>query len=94
MAFEDVIKNIESAAKREAVLAAAPRAFSKSVEENMALLEAIEKTDPGEMQRKVIQFTEDAVTQVNDSCRSLDAVKRSAPTEFLDNIAMGGSGGF
>jgi hypothetical protein len=94
MAFEDVIKNIESAAKREAVLAAAPRAFSKSVEENMALLEAIEKTDPGAVQRKVIQFTEDAVSQVNDSCRALDAVKRSAPTEFLENISIGGSGGF
>jgi hypothetical protein len=94
MAFEDVVRNIESAAKREAVLAEAPRAFSKSVEENMALLEAIEKTDPGEVQRKVIQFTEDAVSQVNDSCRALDAVKRSAPTEFLENIAMGGSGGF
>jgi hypothetical protein len=93
MAFEDVVRNIESAAKREAVIAAAPRAFSKSVEENVALMEAIEKTDPGELQRKVIQFTEDAVTQVNDSCAALDAVQRTAPTQFLTNIAMGGTRG-
>ena len=87
--YEDMVKNVESAAKREAVLIAAPRAFSKSIEENMAIIEAIEKTDPGELQRKVIQFTEDAIALVDESCRVNTAAAKSAPGEFLNRILEG-----
>lgn len=89
MLYEDMVKNVESAAKREAVLIAAPRAFSKSIEENMAIIEAIEKTDPGELQRKVIQFTQDAIALVDESCRVNTAAARSAPGEFLNRILEG-----
>jgi hypothetical protein len=87
--YEDLINKIESAAKREAVIIAAPRSFSKSIEENIAILEAIEKTDPGELQRQVAQLTELAVTRVDDACRSNPAIAAAAPGQFLESVIRG-----
>jgi hypothetical protein len=89
MLYEDLIKNIESAAKKEAVIAAAPRAFSKSVEENIAIIEAIEKTDPGELQRTVMQLTTDAVGLVDEACRLNSTSGGSAPAQFLERVITG-----
>jgi len=87
--YEDLIKGIESAAKKEAVIAAAPRAFSKSIEENIAIIEAIEKTDPGELQRTVMQLTTDAVALVDEACRLNSTSAGSAPAQFLERVITG-----
>lgn len=89
MLYEDLIRGIESAAKKEAVIAAAPRAFSKSVEENIAIIEAIEKTDPGELQRTVMQLTTDAVGLVDEACRLNSTSGGSAPAQFLERVITG-----
>ena len=87
--FEEVVSGIESAAKNEAVIAQAQRAFTMSLDENMAIMEAIQKTDPGELQRKVMQFTEDAIWQVDEACRANFGKSSSAPTEFLERMIRG-----
>jgi hypothetical protein len=86
MLYEETIGKIESAAKREAVIIAAPRSFSKSVEENIAIMEAIEKTDPGAMQRQVTQLTELAVDTVDYACRANSAIRFTPPSQFLNEI--------
>jgi len=87
--YDDIIRNIESAAKREAVIAAAPRAFTKSMKENLAIIEAIDKTDPGELQRKVMQFTEDAIRQVDEACAVRGEVSPTSPSDLLQRIVLG-----
>lgn len=87
--YDDIIRNIESAAKKEAVIAAAPRAFTKSIKENLAIIEAIDKTDPGELQRKVMQFTEDAVLQVDEACSARGRTSPTSPSDFLERVVTG-----
>jgi len=60
-----------------------------SIDENLAILEAVQKTDPGELQRKVMQFTEDAVVRVDDACRARFGDTGPAPTQFLDRVVRG-----
>jgi hypothetical protein len=86
MLYEETIGKIESAAKREAVIIAAPRSFSKSIEENIAIMEAIEKTDPGAMQRQVTQLTELAVETVDDACRLRSRISPTAPSQLLEGF--------
>ena len=89
IAYRDLIQGIESAAKAEAVMHQAQKVFTMSIDENMAILEAVQKTDPGELQRKVMQFTEDAVVRVDDACRARFGDTTSAPTQFLDRVIRG-----
>jgi hypothetical protein len=92
IAYKDMIEGIESAAKSEAVMHQAQKAFTMSIDENMAILEAVEKTDPGELQRKVMQFTEDAVARVNEECRLRFGefnTPAPPPTQFLDRVIRG-----
>jgi hypothetical protein len=89
IAYKDMIEGIESAAKSEAVMHQAQKAFTMSIDENIAILEAVEKTDPGELQRKVMQFTEDAVVRVDDACRARFGQMAPAPTQFLDRVIRG-----
>ena len=63
--------------------------FTMSVDENKAILEALEKTDPGELQRQVLRFTEDAVEQVNNACRTRFGNTVSDATEFLERTIRG-----
>jgi hypothetical protein len=89
IAYKDMIEGVESAAKSEAVMHQAQKAFTMSIDENIAILEAVEKTDPGELQRKVMQFTEDAVVRVDDACRARFGQMAPAPTQFLDRVIRG-----
>lgn len=89
IAYKDLIEGIESAAKTEAVMHQAQKAFTMSIDENIAILEAVEKTDPGELQRKVMQFTEDAVVRVDEACRARFGDLAPAPTQFLDRVVRG-----
>ena len=95
-AFEEMVKKIESAAKSEAVIYQARAVFNRSIEENMSLMKAIEATDPGELQRSIVKFTEDSMALVDDYCAinyaSIGGPKLSA-TEFLQQIAPGISKG-
>ena len=84
LAYRDLIQGIESAAKAEAVMHQAQKVFTMSIDENIAILEAVQKTDPGDIQRKVMQFTQNSVEEVNDTCRALFGRTAPAPTEFLD----------
>lgn len=84
IAYRDLIQGIESAAKSEAVMHQAQKVFTMSIDENIAILEAVQKTDPGEVQRKVMQFTQNSVEEVNDTCRALFGRSAPMPTEFLD----------
>jgi hypothetical protein len=89
IAYKDLIQGIESAAKAEAVMHQAQKVFTMSIDENLAILEAVQKTDPGELQRKVMQFTEDAVVRVDDACRARFGDTGPAPTQFLDRVVRG-----
>jgi hypothetical protein len=89
IAYKDLIQGIESAAKAESVMHQAQKVFTMSIDENIAILEAVQKTDPGELQRKVIQFTEDAVVRVDDACRARFGDTGPAPTQFLDRVVRG-----
>jgi hypothetical protein len=89
IAYRDLIQGIESAAKAESVMHQAQKVFTMSIDENMAILEAVQKTDPGELQRKVMQFTEDAVVRVDDACRARFGDTAPAPTQFLDRVIRG-----
>jgi hypothetical protein len=86
MLYEETIGKIESAAKREAVIIAAPRSFSKSIEENIAIMEAIEKTDPGALQRQVTQLTELAVDTVDSACRARSRIASNPPSQLLEGF--------
>jgi hypothetical protein len=86
MLYEETIGKIESAAKREAVIIAAPRSFSKSIEENIAIMEAIEKTDPGAMQRQVTQLTELSVDTVDSACRARSIAAPTPPSQLLEGF--------
>jgi hypothetical protein len=90
-AFNDMVKKIESAAKNEAVIYQARAVFNKSIEENMALMKAIEALDPGELQRSVVKFTEDAVNLVDEFCATrFDVIggPKTTGTEFLQNLGV------
>jgi hypothetical protein len=87
--FREVIQGIEAAAKKEAVMYQTQKLFTMSVAENKAILEALEKTDPGELQRQVLRFTEDAVEQVNNACRARFGNTVSDATEFLERTVRG-----
>jgi hypothetical protein len=89
LGFKDLIQGIEAAAKKEAVMYQTQKMFTMSVQENKAILEALEKTDPGELQRKVIRLTEDAVEQVNNACRTRYGTLASDATEFLERTVRG-----
>jgi hypothetical protein len=89
IAYKDLIQGIESAAKAESVMHQAQKVFTMSIDENLAILEAVQKTDPGELQRKVMQFTEDAVVRVDDACRARFGDTGPAPTQFLDRVVRG-----
>jgi len=89
IAYKDLIQGVESAAKSEAVMHQAQKVFTLSIDENIAILEAVQKTDPGELQRKVIQFTEDAVSNVDDACRARFGQLAPEPTQFLDRVIRG-----
>ena len=95
-AFNEMIAKIESAAKSEAIIYQARGVFNKSIEENLTLMKAIEATDPGELQRSVVKFTEDSMALVDDYCAinyaSIGGPKLSA-TEFLQQVAPGISKG-
>jgi hypothetical protein len=87
LGFRELVEGIEAAAKREAILNQAPKIFTMSTKENMTLLEAIEKSDPGEIQRAVQRFTDDALDQVNASCRA--RFGSTSPTDDLDRLGIG-----
>jgi hypothetical protein len=89
LGFKDLIQGIEAAAKKEAVMYQTQKMFTMSVQENKGILEALEKTDPGELQRKVIRLTEDAVEQVNNACRARYGTLASDATEFLERTVRG-----
>ena len=57
--------------------------------ENLAIIEAIDKTDPGELQRKVMQFTEDAIRQVDEACAARGEVSPTSPSDLLERIVLG-----
>lgn len=90
-AFNDMIKKIESAAKSEAVIYQARAVFNRSIEENMSLMKAIEAADPGDVQRSVVKFTEDAVDLVDVYCATRFNViggPKTTGTEFLQNLGV------
>jgi hypothetical protein len=90
-AFNDMVKKIESAAKSEAVIYQARAVFSKSIEENTALMKAIEAADPGDVQRSVVKFTEDAVDLVDEFCATrFDVIggPKTTGTEFLQSLGV------
>jgi hypothetical protein len=90
-AFNDMIKKIESAAKSEAVIYQARAVFNRSIEENTSLMKAIEAADPGDVQRSVVKFTEDAVDLVDVYCATRFSViggSKTTGTEFLQNLGV------
>jgi hypothetical protein len=90
-AFNDMVKKIESAAKSEAVIYQARAVFNKSIEENIALMKAIEAADPGDVQRSVVKFTEDAVDLVDVFCATrFDVIggPKTTGTEFLQSLGV------
>lgn len=89
LAYQDLVEGIEAAAKDEAVMYQAQKVFTMSLDENLTIMEAVSKADPGELQRKVIQFTEDAVTRVDEACRARFGEMGSAPTDFLSKVIRG-----
>ena len=95
-AFDDIIKNIQSAAKSEAITYQARAVFRKTSEENISIMQAIDAIDPGEVQKSVVKFTEDAIGLVDDFCAinyaNIGGPKLSA-TEFLQQVAPGISKG-
>lgn len=95
-AFDDIIKKIQSAAKSEAITYQARAVFRKTSEENISIMQAIDAIDPGEVQKSVVKFTEDAIGLVDDFCAinyaNIGGPKLSA-TEFLQQVAPGISKG-
>ncbi|MFY8211508.1 MAG: hypothetical protein ACOVLB_02405 [Candidatus Nanopelagicus sp.] len=95
-AFNDIIAKIQSAAKSEAITYQARAVFRKTSEENISIMQAIDAIDPGEVQRSVVKFTEDAIGLVDDFCAinyaNIGGPKLSA-TEFLQQVAPGISKG-
>jgi hypothetical protein len=90
-AFNDMIKKIESAAKSEAVIYQARAVFNRSIEENTSLMKAIEAADPGDVQRSVVKFTEDAVDLVDVYCATRFSViggSKTTGTEFLQSLGV------
>jgi hypothetical protein len=91
--FEEVVNQIESAAKIESVAYQAKNIFKLADSQDISLMKAIEDYDVGELQLKSLKFTEDALQVVDDSCI---AGTRGAPAGFgntiLDNV-LGGFGG-
>lgn len=90
-AFNEMVAKIESAAKSEAVIYQARAVFNRSIEENTALMKAIEASDPGEIQKSVVKFTEDAVNLVDEFCATRFSVisgPKTTGTEFLQNLGV------
>lgn len=91
-AFDEMISKIQSAAKNEAVIYQARAVFSRSIEDNISLMKAIDALNPSELQQQVVKFTEDAISLVDDFCATryseIGGAKLSA-TEFLQQVARG-----
>jgi len=91
-AFNDLVKKIESAAKSEAVIYQARAVFSKSIDENISLMKAIDASNPTDIQRSVVKFTEDSIALVDEYCATrFDVIggPKTSATEFLDQITQG-----
>lgn len=67
--FEEIVSRIESAAKIESVAYHAKAIFRVVDDEGVSLMKAIEDYDVGELQLKTLQFTDDAMQLVDDTCR-------------------------
>lgn len=91
-AFDEMISKIQSAAKNEAVIYQARAVFSKSIEDNISLMKAVDALNPSELQQQVVKFTEDAISLVDDFCATryseIGGQKLSA-TEFLQQVTRG-----
>jgi len=71
--FEEIIGMIESAAKSESVTYQLKTVFPMATKENLSLMKAIERIDLGELQQRTVNFTEDALALVDESCALLSA---------------------
>jgi hypothetical protein len=77
--FEEVIKNIESAAKDEAVALQLRTVFPVAIKDNISVMEAISRIDPGELQDRAVQWTVQALDTVDETC----SVAAGQPNIFL-----------
>ena len=91
--FEEIVTQIESAAKVESVAFHAKSVFRLADEQDISLMKAVEDYDVGELQRQSLKFTEDAMQVVDDACT---AVTRGGPSRsgetLLDQVLGGFSG--
>ena len=68
--FDEVLQNIQSAARYDSVVAHAPELFRGAIDEQLTLVEAIQRTDLGDLQLATVKFTEDALDLIDDFCRA------------------------
>jgi hypothetical protein len=71
VAFEDVIRGLESAAKSESMVYQLKTIFPAAIKENISLMKAIERIDPADLQLRTVKWTDDAMAMVDDSCSAL-----------------------
>jgi hypothetical protein len=77
VAFEDVIRGLESAAKSESMVYQLKTIFPAAIKENISLMKAIERIDPADLQLRTVKWTDDAMAMVDDSCSLLYIPKRA-----------------
>jgi hypothetical protein len=89
--FEEIVTQIESAAKVESVAFHAKSVFRLADDQDISLMKAVEDYDVGELQRQSLKFTEDAMQVVDDACA---AVTRGGPSRSGDTLLDQVLGGF
>jgi hypothetical protein len=77
VAFEDVIRGLESAAKSESMVYQLKTIFPAAIKENISLMKAIERIDPADLQLRTVKWTDDAMAMVDDSCSAMYIPKRA-----------------
>jgi hypothetical protein len=68
LGFQEMVDNIQAAAKQEAVIYQARAVFNRSINQNMSLMKVIDSLEPGELQKSVVEFTDNAISLVDDYC--------------------------
>lgn len=68
LGFQEMVDSIQAAAKQEAVIYQARNVFNRSINQNMSLMKVIDSLEPGELQRSVVEFTDNAISLVDDYC--------------------------
>ena len=87
--FEETLQMIESAAKTESVVYQLRTVFPAAIADNISLMKAIERIDANELQLKTVNWTEDAMAQVDASCRMMTQGNADYGSSILNRVIGG-----